>query len=176
MTAEPEDPRKKLVEELEASFAPVRKQASEAYRQAAGLVHAFAEQVDKTIRTTGRVSAKVTVELGHLVNAGQEHRVVIRANKIGLVDHLLRAFIPADGYPVTLDAFEETDLRCETADELVKNLVLVSQEPAMRQRLAAIRSALADQSLQSEHTRVAKAAHPAKSAPKATGRTKKSPP
>lgn len=141
------DPRQKLVAELKKSFAPVKDQADKGVSEAVDLLHAFAEQVDELIRSPDGVAAEVKVELGHLVNSGQEYRVVIRAPAIGLSDYLVRAFVPGGGYPVMLDVFEESDRRCDSAESLIAALVDLSSHAAMQQRLAAIRRALADKSL-----------------------------
>lgn len=162
MTAAANDQRKKLVAGLKKSFAPVREQTTDRYREAVDLLHAFAEQVAELIKQPDGITAEVKVELGHLVTHGQEHRVAIRAPKIGLSDYLLRAFVPLAGYPVTLDMFEETDRRCDTAESLVAALVELSGQPAMQQRLAAIRSTLADESLRGEPSQVRAPVKPAK--------------
>ena len=147
MTNTASDQRKKLVDQLKKSFAPAKKQATDRYREAVDLLHAFGEQVAELINPTTEVQAEVKVELGHLVNQGQEHRVVIRATEIGLSDYVLRAFVPFDGYPVVLDMFEEVDRVCESVESLVAALVELSRKPAMQQRLATIRSLLEDESL-----------------------------
>ena len=131
----------------------MKDQTTDRYLEAVDLLHAFTEQVAHLINQPRGVKAEVKVELGHLVNQGQEHRVAIRATGIGLSDYVLRAFVPADGYPVMLDMFEETDRACADAESLVAALVELSEKPAMRQRLAAIRSALADESLRGPRRR-----------------------
>jgi hypothetical protein len=111
---------------------------------AVDLLRAFAQQVASLINTGG---ASVGVELGHLVNQGQEYRVVVRAPQIHLVDILLRAFIPIDGFPVVLDMFAQGETSCASEDDLVKALVGVSKQPEVRQRLTNIRQALLDPDL-----------------------------
>jgi hypothetical protein len=156
------DQRKKLVDGLKKSFAPVREQTNERYREAVDLLHAFAEQVAELINQPGGGTAEVKVELGHLVNQGQEHRIAIRAPEIGMSDYVLRAFVPPDGYPVVLDAFSEADRACATAESLVATLVELSAQPSMRQQLAAIRSALVDESVRGERKVVGEVSKPAK--------------
>ena len=145
--------RKKLVEGLKKSFAPVKEQTTDRYREAVDLLRAFAEQVAELINQPSGGQAEVKVELGHLVNQGQEHRIAIRATEIGLSDYVLRAFIPVDGYPVVLDMFEESDRVCASAESLIAALVELSAQPSMQQRLAAIRSSLADESLRGPRRR-----------------------
>ena len=164
MSTAAKGPRKKLVDGLTRSFAPVREQAIDRFREAVDLLHAFAEQVAELLKLPGGAPVEVKVELGHLVDQGQEYRVVIRAPEIGLSDYLVRAFVPFDGYPVMLDMFEEADRRCDTTESLVAALVELSGRPAMLQRLAAIRGALADESLRGERKEVRALAKPAERA------------
>jgi hypothetical protein len=170
MSSAAKDPRKKLIDGLKSSFAPVKEQAIDRYREAVDLLHAFAEQVAELLKPPGGVAAEVKVKLGHQVDQGQEYRVVIRAPEIGLSDYLVRAFVPFDGYPVMLDMFEEADRQCDTAESLVAALVELSRRPAMQQRLAAIRGALADESLRGERKVVRDLAKPAGRAPKRQAR------
>lgn len=158
--------RKKLVDGLKKSFAPVKEQTTDRYREAVDLLHAFAEQVAELINQPNGARAEIKVELGHLVSQGQEHRVAIRAPEIGLSNYVLRAFVPFDGYPVVLDMFEEGDRSCGSAESLVAALVELSRQPAMQQRLAAIRSALADESLRGPRRKIDLPVKPARSAPK----------
>jgi hypothetical protein len=158
--------RKKLVDGLKKSFAPVKEQATDRYREAVDLLHAFAEQVSELINQPDGVRAEVKVELGHLVNQGQEHRVAIRAPEIGLSDYVLRAFVPFDGYPVVLDMFEEGDRLCQSSETLVAALVELSRQPTMQQRLAAIRSALADESVRGPRRKVTLPVKPIKTVAK----------
>lgn len=162
------DPRQKLVAELKKSFAPLKEQTGDGVSEAVDLLHAFAEQVAESIRSSAGVAAEVKVELGHLVNSGQEYRVVIRAPQIGLSDYLVRAFVPGGEYPVMLDVFEESDRRCDDAESLVAALVELSSHAAMQQRLAAIRRALADESVRGGRKRVKPPPKPA-GQPKRTG-------
>jgi hypothetical protein len=141
--------RTRLEKQLEKSLSPLTVEHDDA--AAVDLLHGFAQQISKLLNPpsgdVATTSANVTVELGHLVNKGQEYRVVVRAPKINLVDILLRAFIPMDGFPVHLDMFAEGEASCTSEDELVIALVKVSQQPALRERLANIRRALRDPDL-----------------------------
>jgi hypothetical protein len=122
------------VSALKDSFAPVKEQAGEGYREAVDLLHAFAEQAAETVNPPKGARAEVKVELGHLVHQGQEHRIAIRAEAIGLSDYLLRAFVPFEGYPVVLDVFSQGDRTCKTSSALVEALVAVSRDPEMQKR------------------------------------------
>jgi hypothetical protein len=170
MTHAAGDQRKKLVDGLKKAFAPVREQTNERYREAVDLLHAFAEQVAELINPPGGVVAEVKVELGHLVNQGQEHRIAIQAPEIGVSEYVLRAFVPPDGYPVVLDAFSEADRACPTAESLVAALVELSAQSSMRQQLAAIRSALVDESARGERKVVGVVGKPIKAPPKRRSR------
>lgn len=134
--------RTKLKAELEQSLRPVRERNNTIV--AVDLLRDFAQQVANSIGTS---EAKVTVELGHLVNLGQEYRVVIRAPQLHLVDILLRTFIPLDGFPVVVDMFAEGEMSCKDEDALVEALVSLSKQSAVRERLTNIRQALLDSDL-----------------------------
>jgi hypothetical protein len=153
--------RKKLEEGLEASLAPVREEAPDAYREAVDLLWRFADKVAAAVNPEEGVKAEVKVVLGHLVNQGQEHRIAIRAPEIGLSDFLLRAFVPSEGYPVVLDLFSEGDRVCADEDALVAALIEASGHPAMRQRLASIRNVLTDESVRGERKVVGTVKRPA---------------
>lgn len=151
--------RTRLEKQLEKSLSPLKREHEDAV--AVDLLHGFAQQISKLLNPqTGNVpatNANVTVELGHLVNQGQEYRVVVRAPKINLVDILLRAFIPMDGFPVYLDMFAEGDASCTSEDELVIALVKVTEQRELRERLANIRRALRDPDLEEPGPEVQKA-------------------
>ncbi len=134
--------RKKLEKELEQSLQPLKERNDSLV--ALDLLQGFALQVKSLI---GSDNAKITVELGHLVNQGQEYRVVVRAPKINLVDILLRTFIPLDGFPVVVDMFAEGETSCKDENALVHALVRVSKLQAVRERLTNIRQALRDPNL-----------------------------
>jgi hypothetical protein len=151
--------RTRLEKQLEKSLSPLKREHDDDV--AVDLLHGFAQQVSKLLNQPSSngatVGASVTVELGHLVNQGQEYRVVVRASKINLVDILLRAFIPMDGFPVILDMFSAGEASSASEDELVSALVEVSQQTALRERLANIRRALRDPDLQEPGPEVQKA-------------------
>lgn len=142
--------RTRLEKQLEKSLRPLEEEQNDTV--AVDLLHGFAQRISKLLNppssTVTTTSANVTVELGHLVSKGQEYRVVVRAPKINLVDILLRAFIPMAGFPVNLDMFAEGDASCTSEDELVDALVKVSEQSALRERLANIRRALRDPDLE----------------------------
>ncbi|MFT3774000.1 MAG: hypothetical protein QM820_52210 [Minicystis sp.] len=162
--------RKKLESALDKSLAPVKEQAAGAYHEVVDLLRGFADKVAAAVNSGGGAVADVKLELGHLVNQGQEHRVVIRAPEIGLSDYLLRAFVPPDGYPVVLDLLSEGDRVCDDADGLVAALVELSELAATQQRLAVIRSALADESLRGERKVVGVVRKPAVKSTKGTAK------
>ncbi len=137
------DQRTKLVSELEQSLAPIKNQTTVHYQEVLDLLRAFAEQVEKLINGSKGVGAEVSIELGHLLDQGHEHRVVVRAPSVGFSDYLLRAFIPPQGYPVTLDVLAEVDRSCDGPDALVGALVELSKQPDLQRQLATIRGMLA---------------------------------
>jgi hypothetical protein len=140
-------PLRQLVTELRQALAEAERRPGEGYQEAVGLLHGFAGQVAEFLNGEGRAPAEVVVELGHVVEQGQEHQVVVRAPAIGLQDYLLRAYVPFDGFPVTLDTFGDEDRQASSPEALVRELVALMRRDDMVKRLLVHRQALGDPSL-----------------------------
>ena len=64
-----------------------------------------------------------TVEKGFLVNIGQEWRVKVKSSATLPYEQILfRAYIPAGGYPITLDLYDESTIECRDGKSLKKRL------------------------------------------------------
>jgi hypothetical protein len=146
------DLQHELVSGLKASLAESTK-PPDAYAQALNLLRSFADEVQSSLAKGHKAhlaGLAVNVERGHVVNLGVEHRVVINAPEAGISDVLLRAYLPVDGLPVTLDILGDEDQECKSQEELVQALVAIPRHPAIAARLRIIRQVLGDPALQQE--------------------------
>ena len=86
--------------------------------------------------------AQVRVEPGFSVNMGQQYNIIIRipmADQPGYTGTLFRAYIPVDGYPVTLDLFGEQGTVCNNSAELTKAILEFLKLANVQQRLKALK-------------------------------------
>lgn len=68
---------------------------------------------------------------GFVTNLGQECRIVLRSP--GSVEHILfRAHVPASGFPVRLDLYEEDLVECRDQDTLRERLKEFLEHPTTR--------------------------------------------
>jgi hypothetical protein len=150
MAAQSNQALQHLMSELQQALGETEVRAEAEYKQVLQLLRAFTVEVSAFLSGPNLTKTEVTLELGHAVELGQEYRVVVAASAIGLQDFLLRAFVPADGYPVTLDYAGGPEVRCESEDKLVAELVNAIRSTAIQSRLLAIRQALSDETLRGE--------------------------
>ncbi len=90
------------------------------FRQAVGKLRELAEAVEASFPQD---AVRVHVEAGHRVNYGQQYNFVVYVDKVKLRDVLFRAYVPPDGFPVTLDFFDIERPECHDVGEL-ENKVL----------------------------------------------------
>ncbi len=88
-------------------------------------------------------AVEVRLEAGHRVNLGQQYSMVVRVPKEGLRDVLLRAYVPSDGFPVTLDLFEDDHPKCLTLAELENTILTFLGHRDVRQRLLEVKDVAA---------------------------------
>jgi hypothetical protein len=138
---------RQLRAELREALEDTEVRADAEYHEVLRLLGGFAEQVSEFLNAPDRTKANVSLEVGHVVELGQEYRVVVAGPEIGLKDYLLRAYVPADGYPVTLEYLAEEEKRCDNEEQLVAALVAAIRHEHMRSRLLALRQALSDETL-----------------------------
>lgn len=144
---------KQLQSQLREALAVLRRDADAAYREALALLQSCADEVSAFLRGAND-SVSVSLELGHVVDMGQEYRLVVKALDIGLSDHLFRAYVPAGGFPVNLDYLAEESIPCSSPEELVRQLVVFIENANVRARLAAIAQVLNDETVRGERTEV----------------------
>ncbi|KYF93429.1 hypothetical protein BE17_22240 [Sorangium cellulosum] len=82
---------------------------------------------------------EVRVEPGHRVNLGQQFLLVVRVPKADLRNVLLRAYVPAEGFPVSLDLFDGQQPRCANLDELEREIIGFLHHPDVKDRLLALK-------------------------------------
>lgn len=125
------------------------------FREVVAMLRDIALVVEEFLKE-GQPNADVSVDVvpGHLVNAGLEHRIVVRAPSRGLSDYLLRAYVPLEGYPVIVDSVEEEDVEYDTPQTLQNALVELVQQPWFRERLAGLREILRDPQMRSDRRKV----------------------
>jgi hypothetical protein len=75
----------------------------------------------------------IRLEPGFVVNMGQQISVVVSAD--GFKDTLFRAYVPQDGFPVTLDFFGDTGLVCDDEQTLRTRLVQFLKDKDVQMRL-----------------------------------------
>lgn len=89
---------------------------------------------------------RVTIEPGHLVNKGQQYRFILSAEQPKIRDTLFRAYLPVDGFPVSLDLFEDKHPECRNLDELETEVIQFFRSPLVRQLLRGLRDIMQEQS------------------------------
>ena len=82
---------------------------------------------------------EVRVEAGHRVNLGQQYSFVVRVPKAGIRDVLLRAYVPTDGFPVTLDLFDDDHPKCMDIDQLEATILRFLGHADVKQRLLEVK-------------------------------------
>jgi hypothetical protein len=83
---------------------------------------------------------QVRIEPGYRVNLGQQYSFVFRIEKSSFRDVLLRAYVPVDGFPVTLDLFDETHPECSTLDALEAEILAFLGHRDVKQRLRSLKT------------------------------------
>lgn len=76
---------------------------------------------------------EVRVEPGFLVNMGQQLNLVIVID--GFRDTLFRAYVPMDGFPVTLDLFGDEGVVCKSESKLRTSLISFLKKKEVKLRL-----------------------------------------
>jgi hypothetical protein len=77
----------------------------------------------------------VRVEPGFSVNLGQQFKIVVSVPRQGFSDILFKAYIPTDGFPVTLDLFGQRDEQYNDLTSLRKAILRFMERPEVRLRL-----------------------------------------
>ena len=97
-------------------------------------------QIGKQLEA-GLSSARLTVsvEPGYSVNLGRQWRVVIRIPATSVEQVLFKAYIPLEGYPVTLDFYSDEPTVCRNNEEMEKEIAAFVQKPEIGSQLAELK-------------------------------------
>ncbi len=82
------------------------------------ILHEFCE----AIREYTNHQLECWLKPGFLVNSGQEWRVILKPKSRDYEQVLLRAYVPLDGFPTSLDLYGESMISCSNEAALRKNL------------------------------------------------------
>jgi hypothetical protein len=86
---------------------------------------------------------EVRIEPGYRTHLGQQYSFVFRLPKASFRDVLLRAHVPVDGFPVTLDLFDDNHPACKTLEALETEIIDFLGHRDVKQRLRALRAVAA---------------------------------
>jgi len=74
-----------------------------------------------------------------VVSQGQQFKITVRVPKDHYQDVLFRAYVPFDGYPVTLDLSDDEDHECHDLASLEAEIISFLQRAGIKQRLRGIK-------------------------------------
>jgi hypothetical protein len=103
------------------------------------VLHKLRDTADAIEATLKPSVIEVRIEPGHRVNMGQQYSFVIRVPSLGYRDVLLRAYVPLDGFPVSLDLFEDKHPHCASLEELEASLLEFLRDPDVKRRLLSLK-------------------------------------
>ncbi len=89
--------------------------------------------------TFGTQSSEVRIEPGYRVNMGQQLNIVAVVPARSFRDVLFRAYVPAAGFPATVDFFGEELTYCDSFGDLERHVGDFLRDPVVKGRLAMIR-------------------------------------
>lgn len=84
-------------------------------------------------------SIQVRIEPGHRVSLGQQYRFVFLVPSIHFRDVLFRAYVPMDGFPVTLDLFDDKHPKCDKLEALETEIIDFLRHRDVKQRLLSLK-------------------------------------
>src|SRR5580704_6965308 len=87
----------------------------------------------------GSDAVQVRLEPSSRVNLGDQYRMVIRIPSQGFNDVLFRAYVPEDGFPVTLDLFDDEAPTCPDVAALEQEIVKFVDHKDVKRRLSALK-------------------------------------
>jgi hypothetical protein len=143
-------PGTKLRARLTEALAPAQQDETEQFRDVVAMLRDTAGAIEDFLKDATDAQVSVNVVPGHSVNAGLEHRIVVRSASHGISDYLLRAYVPLKGYPVVLDTVDEEDTLLRTREDLERSLVELMQKQWLRERLIGLREILDDPSMRTD--------------------------
>jgi hypothetical protein len=84
-------------------------------------------------------AVQVRLEPSYRVNLGDQYRMVIRIPAQGFNDVLFRAYVPEQGFPVTLDLFDDDAPSCPDVAALEQEIVKFLEHKDVKRRLLALK-------------------------------------
>lgn len=78
---------------------------------------------------------------GYVTDLGQEYKIILKGGDPGVEHLLLRAHIPATGFPVRLDLYDEDLIECRTEDDLHQQLRMFLERETTRNVISVLRQA-----------------------------------
>ena len=118
--------KKKIKEKLKE--APEQSKFMETRKIFEGVASAIAELYQEK-------KLKIIVELGHSTNLGQQLNMVALIDAVRYRDVLFRAYVPMDGFPVSLDFFGDEIIACQDENELERQILNFLQNIDVAQRI-----------------------------------------
>lgn len=128
----------KLNEKIAEVLKDVREEEASAYDQALRKLRDLAAAVEASL-SPGPGSIEVRIEPGHRVNLGQQYRFVFLVPRVQFRDVLFRAYIPGEGFPVTLDLFDDKHPKCDTLEALETEIIDFLKHRDVKQRLLSLK-------------------------------------
>lgn len=127
------------LQELRTKVASVLKDervVSPAYHDVLRELRAMAAAIEESLMPD---TIEVRIEPGHRANLGQQFLLVVRVPKADLRTVLLRVYVPAEGFPVSLDLFDGQQPQCENLDALETEILGFLRHPDVKHRLLALK-------------------------------------
>lgn len=96
-------------------------------------------EIASSMTTALSPAISVQAEPGHRVNLGDQYNFALLVKvPYPYRDVLFRAYVPAAGFPVTLDLFEDDKPECHSLDEIVQSVSKFLGHPDVKRRLRAL--------------------------------------
>ena len=116
--------------EIKKSLKDVKKNPD--FQKAGEIIEEAAKAIEELYKDS---KMNVDVELGFKTNLGQQMNVVVYIDPIKFRDVLFRAYIPIDGFPVSLDLFGEELQTCKDDEELQGEIIKFIKREDVSSRL-----------------------------------------
>ena len=106
---------------------------AKAYQEALDVLKTVADAIGR------QLGMAVELALGYSVNIGQQWNVVVKPPSVIPEFTLFRAYIPATGFPLSLDLWEDEYRQCQDKASLESTLLDFLGRPAIKTQLDSIR-------------------------------------
>ncbi len=112
------------------------------FREAYDTLRGIADGIRKTLSAGKKKGVVVDLEPGYATNLGQQFRVRLRVPARGWDQNLFRAYIPPDGFPISLDLDGEQPVTCPDAASLEQAVLDFLRKPEIDGRLTVLRESV----------------------------------